>query len=108
MNLIRLILCIFTASLAIDRLRSQQLDDDLCGCGRSQTKYRIFNGTVAGEGGFVANVFFSSHIVETEDQKTHRYLLFESICTAVILNSKWLLTARSGRVFNIEIALNSI
>ena len=95
------ILCVFWITILVLPIKSQHLDDDLCGCYRNQSKaaFRIFNGTAAGknEFSFVANIFFSSKIVESIGPQERSYRLFESVGTAVILNSQWFLSVRSGR-----------
>lgn len=100
--MINMLLSIFAIPLLIlaNGIRSQNLDDELCQCGRTQTRinYRIFNGTPVHPNhlSFVANVFFNTQIVDSKIRVKNHRLLFNSLCTAVILNSKWLLSAQSG------------
>ena len=102
MNLIPSIFLVQFLILSIGRIGAETLDDDLCRCDAIQSKseFRIFNGMPADADGlsFVANVFWRSYIAEYGDQGTNRYLRFTSICTAVILNERWLLASLSGRL----------
>lgn len=83
------------------QLLNEHLDDEHCRCGRMSTKIsgRILNGTPVDQNdlGFVANVFFSTEVISGKLPETNHLLLFNSLCTAVILNSRWFLSARSGR-----------
>lgn len=90
--------------LSIRPHKSQNLDDDLCGCDRKPSKpaSRLFNGTVAGknEFSFVANIFFSSIFTDSNrGPQRNRHRLFKSYGTAVILNSQWFLSVRSGKLW---------
>lgn len=89
---------------------NEYLDEEQCRCGQMSTKisYRIFNGTPVDPNdlGFVANVFFNTQIINRKLPETNHLLLFNSLCTAVILNSKWFLSARSGRWLALRLVTN--